>query len=338
MSGPPALLESELTAFLKRRRVPGAVAGLVREGAAETWGFGHVARDDARVPDADTVFEIGSITKVFTATLLARMAERGKVGLQDSIRPLLEGRVALPDWQGREVTLLHLATHTSTLPRIPKRLLLKGLLNPDNPYRDYGVENLYADLARFRPGTGLGRKYAYSNLGFGLLGHLLTLSAGRSFEELVVDEVCRPLGLSDTAITLSADQRARLAQGHWFGRPVGLWDMAALAGAGALRSTTRDMLRCLEANLCLRPTELDAALRATHAPRVVVSETLSVGLAWHVTRAGPAEDAVVLWHHGETGGMRGFIGFIPARGVGLVLLANASAGVDELGLELTPRL
>lgn len=337
MSPPPPVLVSELSAFQRIRRVPGIVAGLVRDGASESWGFGSVAVGASRVPDARTVFEIGSITKVFTATLLARLAEQGALSLDEPIRSLLEPHVKLKGWPGREVTLLHLATHTSTLPRASRRMMALARRNPSNPYREYQLADLHADLAEFEPGPQLGRKFEYSNLGFGLLGHLLTLRAGARYEELVRERICRPLGLDDTVITLDESQRARLAQGHFFGRPASLWDMPVLAGAGALRSTAADMLRLLECSLGLRNTELDATLRATQEPRVQASDTLGIGLAWHRTPLGPrGPDAV--WHRGETAGMRGFVGFVRERGLGLVLLANASAGVDEMGLELLQRV
>jgi CubicO group peptidase (beta-lactamase class C family) len=308
------------------------VAGLVRDGASSCWGFGRVAGGSTRVPDERTVFEVGSVTKVFTAVLLARLAEQGVVALDEPVRPLLEPRVKLAPWAGREVTLEHLATHTSTMPRASRRMMAKALLHPGNPYRDYQVDDLHADLAAFRPGPGLGREFAYSNLGFGLLGHLLALRAGVPYEDLVVDEVCRPLGLSDTRVTLDEERRSRLAQGHFFGRPVGLWEMPVLAGAGALRSTAADLLLFLEAGLGVRRTPLQVALRTTQEPRARASDGLSIGLAWHRTVLPAGGEAV--WHRGETGGMRAFVGFVPERALGLVLLANASAGVDEMGLEL----
>lgn len=321
---------------MRARHVPGLVAGLVRDGASQCWGFGTVAAGSTRAVDERTVFEVGSITKVFTATVLAVLAGEGALALDDPIRPLLEPHVALPPWPGREVTLQHLATHTSTLPRASKRMMLKALRHPTNPYRDYRREDLYADLLGFTPGAQLGRAFAYSNLGFGVLGHLLELRAQAPFEELVVSRLCRPLGLHDTAVSLTDDQRARGAQGYWFGKPVGLWELDALAGAGALRSTAADLLRFVEYSLGARETGLRAALRLTHEPRVQASDTLSIGLAWHRTKTAAGPD--VVWHRGETGGMRSFMGFIAERGLGLVLVSNSSAGVDEMGVEVMPRL
>jgi hypothetical protein len=181
VSAIPPVLQSELSSFMRGRMVPGLVAGLVREGRGEAWGFGRTARDVERVPDADTVFEIGSITKVFTSTLLALLVEDGRLRLEQPIHSLLEGRVALPP-EAQTVTLLHLATHTATFPRASRRMMGRGLRQPSNPYRDYTVKDLYDDLAQFRPGPGLGRAFTYSNLGAGLLGHLLELATGQTYE------------------------------------------------------------------------------------------------------------------------------------------------------------
>jgi CubicO group peptidase (beta-lactamase class C family) len=335
VSPPPPLLASELSAYQRIRRVPGIVAALTRGLESESWGFGTVALGASRVPDALTVFEIGSIGKVFTALLLARLAEDGVLSLDQPIRPLLAPHLKLKDWQGREVTLLHLATHTATLPRASRRMLDHARRNPTNPYRDYTLDDLHADLEEFVPGKEVGRKFEYSNFGYGVLGHLLWRIANESYEALLLGRVCHPLGMNDTVITLSEQQRSRLAQGVFFGRPASLWDMPVLAGAGGLRSTAADMLQLVQIAMGARRSVLDAALAATLEPRVRASDTLSIGLAWHRTAAGTGD---VVWHRGETGGMRGFIGFVRERALGLVLLANASAGLDELGVEMLQRV
>jgi serine-type D-Ala-D-Ala carboxypeptidase/endopeptidase len=336
VSPPPRLLADELSAYRSIRRVPGVVAGIVRDGRAETWGFGSRAKGaDTGAPDARTLFEIGSITKVFTAIALARLAEEGRLSLDQPIRPLLEAQVKLADWKGREVTLEHLATHTATLPRASARMLGHARRNPTNPYRDYTVEDLHSDLAAFVPGPELGRAFDYSNFGYGVLGHLLALVAGEPYEPLVTRLACAPLALPDTVVTLRDEQRARLLPGHFFGRPIGPWDMPVLAGAGALRSTAADMLRLVECCLGGPDTALSEVLAETFRPRVRASGTLGIGLAWHRTAAAGGD---VVWHRGETGGMRGFIGFVRERALGLVLLANASAGLDELGVEMLQKI
>ena len=247
----------------------GLVVGLLVRDECLCLGYGKVDQGSALPPDAGTVFEIGSITKVFTAALLAEMAGRGEVRLDRPVAELLPPGVRVPSYRGRAITPAHLAEHTSALPRLPGNLLATAT-DMKNPYRDYRVTHLHEYLSGaaigFPPGTGV----AYSNLGAGLLGHALALRAGRPFEDLLAERVLRPLGLADTGITLSADQEARLAPGHTAkGEPTPNWDIPSLAGAGALRSTAAEMLTFLRANLDPPGTPAGAALRACHSPRPV---------------------------------------------------------------------
>lgn len=248
----------------------GLVVGLLVRDECLCLGYGKVAEDSARPPDAGTVFEIGSITKLFTTALLAEMASREEVRLDQPVAELLPPGVRVPSYRRRAITLAHLAEHTAALPRLPGNLWAT-VTDKKNPYRDYQVANLYEYLSGaaigFPPGTGV----AYSNLGAGLLGHVLALRAGRPFEDLLAERVLRPLALADTGIALSADQAARLAPGHTEkGEPTPNWDIPSLAGAGALRSTGAEMLTFLRANLDPPGTPVGAALRACHIPRLVI--------------------------------------------------------------------
>jgi CubicO group peptidase (beta-lactamase class C family) len=244
----------------------GLTVGVVRDGQEHAFFYGRT-RKDGPLPDDDTLFEIGSITKVFTATLLAEMSLKGEVGLDDPVNRYLPEPVRLASRGGMEVTLRHLATHTSGLPRLPGNLGWKALFS-SNPYAHYTVDDLYRCLRSCRLRSKPGTEYLYSNLGAGLLGHVLGLAAGAAYEELVLRRICRPLGMDDMAITLSPDQQQRLAQGHAGGEPAPPWDHPTLPGAGALRSSTRDMLRFLHANMAPQTTSLAEAL--------VLAQTLQI--------------------------------------------------------------
>jgi CubicO group peptidase (beta-lactamase class C family) len=247
----------------------GLIVGLLVHDESLCLAYGETAQGPSHPPDGGTVFEIGSITKVFTAALLAEMVGRGEVRLDQPVAELLPPGVRVPSYRGRAITLAHLAEHTAALPRLPGNLWATATDMKD-PYHDYQVAHLYEYLGGasigFPPGTGV----AYSNLGAGLLGHALALRAGMPFEDLLAERVLRPLGLADTAITLSADQAARLTPGHTGkGEPTPNWDMPSLAGAGALRSTAAEMLTFLRANLDPPATAAGAALRVCHVPRPV---------------------------------------------------------------------
>jgi CubicO group peptidase (beta-lactamase class C family) len=221
------------------RRGTGAVIGrLDPDGRRSFIVCGRVSADGP-APTPDTVFEIGSITKVFTALVLADMVERGEVAFDDPVGRLLPG-VKVPARSGRAITLADLTTHTSGLPRLPANLDVTDLRNP---YARYRVGDLQVFLAGYELPRDPGGQWEYSNLGAGLLGHALAVKAGLSYEELVRRRVLQPLGLKDTTITLSAEQRRRMATAHDDGlQPVPWWDFDALAGAGAIRSTAADML------------------------------------------------------------------------------------------------
>ena len=182
-------------------------------------GHGRLAAGDPRVPDADTVFEIGSITKVFTAIVLADMVERDEARLDAPVRELLGPDASLPSRDGIEITPLHLATHSSGLPRLPDNLDPADLANP---YADYTEADLMDFLSSHDLTRRVGESVEYSNLGAGLLGHALAVRAGADYETLVTGRVLDPLGMTDTAVALSPSARGRLATGHDLSLPSGL--------------------------------------------------------------------------------------------------------------------
>ena len=283
----------------------------------------------------DSLFEIGSITKTVNALALAVLAEAGTVRLTTPLHELLPRDVFVPNRDGTEITLEHLARHTSGLPRSPFSLWhdLKVVeFQRGNPYAMDEAAVLAALTGvrlRNRPGTGHGR---YSNLGAGLLGIALRRAAGANdFQSLVSDAVLGPLGMTDTVVTPGGDQTARWVQGHGSRRrPVDGWYLEGMAGAGALRSSAYDMLRYLRAQLEPGSTPLAAAIART---RVLTepNRRYTIGLGWIRTRI-PAGD--LWWHNGGTGGFRSFAGFCPQRQRGAVVLVNDRRGPDRAGLEL----
>ena len=202
-----------------------------------------------------------------------------------------------------------------------------------NPYADYTVERLYEFLAGHELARDIGEAVEYSNLGYGLLGHALALREGIDYEALIARRILEPLEMSDTAVELTPPLRARLAPGHdeEF-QPVPNWDIPALAGAGALRSTVNDLLVFLEANLGLRQTPLYEAMERTHAPRVTDPWLgMEIGLGWIIAAEG---DRRFVWHNGATGGYSSFIGFDPEVREAVVVLSNSVISVDGLAYRL----
>jgi serine-type D-Ala-D-Ala carboxypeptidase/endopeptidase len=283
--------------------------------------------------DGDTVFEIGSITKVFTALLLADMVERGEVALDDPVAKYLPtampAGVSLATHNGKPITLLDLATCTSGLPNMPDNFAPR---DQANPYADYTVAQLYVFLNGFVPRFDPGTHYEYSNLGFALLGHALALRAGRSYEDLVIERICAPLGMDSTRITLSPSMRGRLAQGHDSGLdPVPNWDLPTMAGAGALRSTANDLFTFLEVCLGLHETRLAPAFARMLTVRRHAGAQMDVAFGWFVASR---HDDEIVWKSGETGGYSSFIGYSTKSRLASIVLSNANNLNSDLGFHL----
>lgn len=282
----------------KDRQSVGIVAGIIEPSGRRIVSYGHLAKNDKRSLEGDTVFEIGSVTKVFTSLLLADMVQRGEVALADPVAKYLPAGVKMPERNGRQITLQDLATHTSGLPRLPSNLNPK---HPDNPYADYTVEQLYQFLSSYQLTRDIGEHYEYSNLGGGLLGHVLARRAGMDYEALVRSRISQPLHMSNTQVTLSPEMKSRLATGYDASlEPVSGWDSSTLAGAGALRSTAEDLLTFLAGTLGYTKSPLTPAMAAMLTTRRPTNAPgLEIALGWHILTRNGHE---IIWHNGGTGG------------------------------------
>jgi serine-type D-Ala-D-Ala carboxypeptidase/endopeptidase len=301
----------------------GVAIGVVRNGVARVFTFG-----DAKV---DSIFEIGSITKTFTGLILGQMITEGRVKLDEPVRDLLPpGTVAKPD--GPEITLLDLVTQHSGLPRLPDNMVPA---DPRNPYADYTPLKLYQFLAKHGVGRPANASFLYSNLAVGLLGQALANRAGTTYPQLLAEQVTVPLHLENTVVSLSAAQRARFIRGHApSGHPAGAWDLDALAGAGAVRSTATDMLRYLEAQLhpetLSKQAEgtthtLGAAITMSHDLRAEAGPDMRIAFAWLYQ-----EKRGEYWHNGGTGGYSAYAFFNPKGNYAGVILVNRAPGPDGL--------
>ena len=313
----------------RQKQAVGIVVGVIEPTGRRVVAYGELAKGDARTLDGDTIFEIGSITKVFTSLVLADMVSRNEVSLDDPAGKYLPGTVKMPDRGGKPFTLLDLSTHTSGLPPLP------GNFKPQdtrNPYADYGVDDLYEFLSGYSLPRDPGSEFEYSNLGGGLLGHLLANRAGTDYESLVGARITGPLGMPDTGITLSASMKQRTSTGHnAMLEPVPNWDLPSLAGAGALRSSANDMLTFLEAFLGYKESALAPGMKAMLEVRRPAGAG-EIGLGWLVISADGRE---IAWHNGGTGGFRSFAGYDAKARTGVVVLSNGSrSGVEDIGLHL----
>ncbi len=325
--------DEDLTKIIQSRveedRAVGIVLGVMEaDGTTRIVSFGE-AGPDARLLGPQSVFEIGSISKVFTGILLADMVARGEVSLSDPVSKYLPDGTTMPSRGDREITLLDLSTHHSGLPRLPDNM---SPADPTNPYADYSVEQMYAFLSGYELQRDIGSQYEYSNFGTGLLGHVLAGVGGGSYQEVVRERILEPLGMNMSGVALEGEMQVWMAKGHdQEGNVVPLWDIPTLAGAGALRSNAVDMLTFLAANTGPPESQLERSMRASHEVREDVSEEMSIALNWHVRSVG---DEKIVWHNGGTAGFRTFVGFDPVEAVGVVVLTNSAHGADDIGFHL----
>jgi CubicO group peptidase (beta-lactamase class C family) len=304
----------------------GFVVGIVDGDASLVRGYGRVDPSSDRAPDAATVYEIGSISKVFTGLLLADAITRGEVAADDRVQKWLPAGITLPRTEVNEVLLWHLSAHVSGLPRLPDG----ESPDPQNPYAHMDRVAVYAAASKSLLRNEPGSTYEYSNLAAGLLGQLLVDRAGvASFEALLAQRVTGPLSMADTVVELTPVLRERfappfaadLASDHE-------WDLAALAGAGGIRSTMRDMLAFASAQ-CSTPADagLAKSIARSHEKQKELPGGAGIALGWHLARGG-----AVLWHNGETGGFHSYLAVQPGKARAICILCNtATATVDALG-------
>ena len=281
--------------------------------------------------DRSTLFEIGSITKVFTALILADMVNRGEVSLDDPAANYLPAGHRMPERGGRQITLRDLSTHRSGLPRMPDGMRPMAELN--GPFADYTEDRLLAFLDRYQLTRDIGSQWEYSNLGVGLLGYLLTRAAGKDYETLLRERITGPLGLKDTLITLPPAQAARLPAGFdFYMQPANSWDFSVLTGAGSMRSSAADMLRFAAA--VLDPASpIAAAVKTTLSVRVPAGNPATEqALGWQVLHPRPGRE--LLLHGGETWGFRAALMLEPANGRAAVTLANSAVAPTPEDLAL----
>lgn len=295
----------------------GLVVGVLDGNRRLVRGYGVTARDTKQTPGIDTMFEIGSVSKVFTGLLLASAVQSGKVSLDDPVQKYLPTGVVMPKWGDEPVLLWHLSTHTSGLPRDPE---MNGG-DPADPYAHITTERLFASLGevsvRWQPGS----KYEYSNLAVSLLGTVLARAEGcESYAALLQRRITGPLHLQDTQVQLDASRLARMAAPYDAdGEPAHPWHLSAMASSGGISSSMRDMLEFARVQMAPGTDPLAAAIARTQQHHHSGESGEARGLGWHIAR-----DGITFWHNGHTGGYHAFLAVVPRTGHAVCILANSA--------------
>lgn len=319
--------------YINSGKNTGIIIGIIDNEQTYLYSYGSITKDTLIRPNENTLFEIGSITKVFTAILLVDLAKDNLIQLNDSLQKFLPDSIRLNKFQNTVITLKQLANHTSGLPRLPSNLDMR---NKRNPFASYTWNDMYSFLKTFIPPTAAGSKYYYSNSGMALLGNILAQQAEMNYEELVSKKICSPLAMNNTTITLNENQKRVLAQGYNEKRkPVTTWQMPVFEGSGALKSNMKDMIQFLSANIgILKNNPLEVAMDSCQKVSIsTVDLQLEIGLGWQISPLGVNGETLV-WHNGQTGGYSSYIGFCRQSKTGVIVLSNSAHSVDRIGREI----
>ena len=344
--------QSIIKKYADSGKIPGVSIGLIKNSNTEFFNYGVIEKDIVLAPTKDTVYEIASISKIFTSTLLAILQKEKLLAKDDFVVKYIPELANIPKFE--KITLYHLATHTSGLPNLPQKLIILNilaLLKPSNAYRElsqFSKSDLINYFSKSRLKTQPGIEWNYSNGTVGLLGHIFEKITNSSYDELVKNKICNILGMKDTGIHLLESHKDRMASGHsYFGGKIRHWVAPALEGAAGLYSTTNDMMKFLDVNLDSINTAISSELKYCHSTRFVPKlsyfmkhmmlpyvgvEFDEMALGWWISKRDNRE---ILFHDGGTSGFSSFIGFEPAKQKGIVVLANKmSRQVHKLGMEL----
>lgn len=309
--------------FLENDANVGVAIATINNGQVQYHNYGFTSKEATDPITESSVFEIGSITKTFTTTILVEMIRENLISLDDPISKYLPDGVA--NWDpSLSISVQELATHMSGLPRLPGNLF-ETTTDMTNPYSNYNPENLYTFLKQYTPAAKAERKSEYSNLGVGMLGHILELISESTYEELVAKYISQPLKMSNSKIILSDSELENLVIGHdEKGNATSLWDLPSpLSGAGAIRSTTSDMVKFLEAHM------VNELWKTAHDPLAPMMPGISTGLAWVVM---PMDQKTIVWHNGGTGGFTSFCGIDHENNQAVIVLNSSTSSIDELGI------
>jgi len=317
--------------YIQKINTVGLSIGIFKDGKTHTYNYGEITQGLGQLPNENSLFEIGSITKTFTATLLAYYVNEGKVKLSDPITKYLPDSVASNPELG-EITLLDLINHTSGLAVQPDNLDL--VTDPQNPFKKYNRQMLFAYLKKCKLNTIPGEKYAYSNAGVGLLGVILENVSERTYSHMVAEYITGPLAMSSTVQKMTPELELRFVTLYNDeGQQTSRWDFDALAAAGSLRSTVSDLLTYAEANMEGRTTKLAKAMELTH--HITYNKDVKLGMAWHMIIVNGVE---YYFHNGGTYGSSSFLTFNKQKDVAVVVFSNSGQSTDNVGVEILKKL
>jgi len=335
---------------MKRGKYLGLVVGVIDNKEKNITGFGQIKLDSDQTPTGETLFEIGSITKVFTGILLSELIEQKRFSIDTTLASALDLKSNDLDSQKGKINFRQLITHTSGLAKMPQAWFnpknLFTSVTAGNDYKNYSKELILGALSKKSLRAVPGEKFTYSNFGFGLVGLLMGKAEGMNYHKMIEAGIAKPLGLKDTGVELDDNQSSRMASGNRiylqlggfrFAQLAERWDMPdGIVAAGGLRSTANDMMVFLEANMGRIQNQIIPAIMDSHKILYENKKT-RIGMGWFRLNL-PESDKTIIWHNGMSGGFSSFIGFTEDKRFGVIILNNSAKKVGWLGIKILDNL
>ena len=360
-----AEIDKAVNSYMANKNNRALVVGIIQNGQQQILTFGETEKGSGTKPDSKSIFEIGTVSEIFTTSLLAILESKGKVSSLDPVGEILKGVVKVPYYQRiicekpplnssvpeelskhryicfpdrddvpQLMVLCDLATHTAGFPEEPGYSIFNG----KNPYADYTIEKLNKYIASLPPNQSFGFQYNHSMIGMALLGEALTKKTGKDYNTLLNEEIFTPLSMANTFITPNAEQAKLFLKGHTTkGNPTIHRDYNAFIPAAGIRTNAPDLLRFLEANLSTKTNNLNVALSETFIPRIYADPADSrfmVGWGWVIMPVSDKNKHKMVWQCSEKGGFASFIGFVKESQTAVVILSNTPNSVDDLGMKI----
>jgi CubicO group peptidase (beta-lactamase class C family) len=313
--------------YIQQKSTSGLSIGIIKNGQVSTYFYGETAKGNNRLPNANTVFEIASITKTYTSTLLAWYVNQGKIKLTDPITQYLPDSVAA-NHALQKITLLNLSNHTSGLPGLPENFFTQPGFDALDPYKNFNKKAVYSFLKTCTLQTPPGESYFYSNLAVALLGAILEKVSGLTYEKMVNTIICKPLSMKSTAINPTAQMIAQMVPAVYTakGEPTPIWNFAELAAHGGLKSNLDDMLLYGKAQMELGKSKLAKAMQFTQQP--TFNKNPKVALAWHLINI---DGVIYNFHNGGTYGSSSYMAFNTDKKLLVIILSNCAESTDTTG-------
>lgn len=325
-------IDSVALNFLGNPFTCGLSIGIIKDGKTTFYFYGQSKRESEKLPDENTIYEIGSITKTFTGLLLAKAVNAGKISLEDDIRKYLPGHYSNLEFKGSPIRVKHLSNHTSRLPQNPSNLLEQKDFNLNDPFKNYDSGMLFQCLKEVKLDTLPGGRFEYSNTGVGLLGVILSGIYKRPLGNLYHELITKGTGMESTALVISNGKTKHIATGYsgLNGEETIDWHWADFSGAGGLKSSLSDMIKYVQHQM--KSGDKDVAL--THSPTYAGGKE-SVGLNWMLF---PYRGMTFIYHDGRTSGFSSICGFIKEIQTGIVVLNNSGVECNEVAFAIMKAL